>query len=80
MSSNATVKFRYRVVVNDSTDYPFLVQRKGWFFWHSVGKCRGREEAEHDIRKMAKLELMRPGSVVLEYTEQDYLADKLKGN
>lgn len=72
------IKFKYRIVVNDDTDYPYLLKRKGLIFWHTIGKCRSLHEAKEDISKLAKLETMRPGSVVLEYTEQDYMVDKLK--
>ena len=80
MSSSETVKFKYRIVVNDSTDYPYLICKKGWIFWNSVGKCRTLEEAKDDLRKLVRLETMKPGSVILEYNEQDYVADKLKGH
>jgi hypothetical protein len=80
MSSKDNVKFKYRIVVNDSTDYPFLVERKGWIFWKSFSKERDIDHAKETILKCARQEMLRPGKVVFEYNEDDYLVDKLKGN
>jgi hypothetical protein len=80
MSSAEAVKFKYRIVVNDDTEYPYRISKKGWIFWHAIGKCRSLEEAKDDLRKLVRLEMMKPGTVVLEYNEQDFLADKLKGS
>lgn len=80
MSSSETVKFKYRIVVNDDTEYPYYISKKGWIFWHNIGKCRSLEEAKDDLRKLVKLEMMKPGTVVLEYNQEDFLADKLKGS
>lgn len=79
MSSNATPKFRYRIVVRNDADYPYHVERKGLIFWKLMDKCRRRDDADDVIRKCIHLELMRPGTVLVEYTEQDYVMDKLRG-
>lgn len=80
MSSEDNVKFKYRIVVNDDTDYPYLVERKGWIFWKSFSKERSMEAARDTILKCARQEMMRPGKVVFEYSDADYLVDKLKGD
>lgn len=74
-----TVKFRYRIVVNDDPDYQYLIERKGWFFWHRVGKSRHLDDAQADVKRLARMHMMKPGTVISEYSEGDYLVDKLKG-
>lgn len=80
MSSDDSIKFKYRVIVNSDTDYPFLVERKGWIFWRRYSKERNIDAAKETILKSARQELMKPGTVVFEYSEADFLVDKLKGH
>ena len=80
MFPKGNVKFKYRIVVNDDTSRPYRVEKKAWIFWHKAGEFSSMDSAERELRELAKLELMRPGTVVSVYTEQDFLVDKLKGN
>jgi len=75
---SSPVKFSYRIIINDSADFPYKVQRKGWLFWDTTGAFPTQHAAEQQIQKLANIDLMRPGRVVLEYNEQDHLAKKLR--
>jgi len=80
MPTKGNVKFKYRIVVNDDTARPYRIEKKEWIFWYKAGVFSSLESAERELRELAKLEILRPGTVVSEYTEQDFLVDKLKGN
>lgn len=77
MSSPA--KFKYRIRIGKDVDYPYCVDKKGFLFWSSVGKHKSKSSAESQLQECVRLEVLRPGTILKEYTEQDYLADKLKG-
>ena len=71
---------KLRVIIRDSTDYPYQVQvkRNKWtIFWKDVSIHNTLEQAE-TIMKNYKL-LPKPGTVMAVYTEADRLADRLKG-
>lgn len=72
------IKFRYRIITSEDREHPYIIQKKGWFFWKTVDKCRNKESAGSDLERLIKQEYSRPGTVFFEYTEEDYLADKLK--
>ena len=82
-SRDKVFKFKLRVIVNpdsEDIDYPYLVQKKKWFIWHTTFKSRSEEDAIKTMKTVARHEALNPGSTVTEYTEQDYLSDKLKGH
>ena len=71
---------RYRIVHSDDSNYEYEVQKKGWFFWRSVAKYRNITAAEEDIKTTIRHYHTRPaGKVIKEYTDEDYLVDKLRG-
>ncbi len=72
------IRFKYRIVTGPDTDHPFAIQKKGWFRWKTVETCRGRDVVRAELDKLVKNEYQRPGTVIFEYSEEDYLADKLK--
>jgi len=72
------IKFKYRIVTGADTEHPYAIQKKGWFRWKTIENCRSRDTARTDLEKFIRNEYQRPGTVVFEYSEEDYLADKLK--
>jgi hypothetical protein len=72
------IKFKYRIVTGADEDRPYVIQKKGWFYWKTIQNCRGKDSARSDLEKFIRNEYQRPGTVILEYSEEDYLADKLK--
>ncbi len=72
------IKFRFRIVTGPDSDHPYTIQKKRWFGWQSIEDCRSRDTARSDLEKLIKNGYARPGTVIFEYSEQDYLADKLK--
>lgn len=80
MSSKDNIKFRYRIIIGKNNNFPYEVQRKGWFFWHSLDKERTLEQAEYTLKNHVQHESMRPGTVIKEYDEKDLVIDKLKGH
>jgi len=79
MFSKDKIKFRYRIRISDDADYPYLIQQKGWILWNTLAKEKTLFAAEASIESFVKLEIMRPGKVIKEYTHLDYLEDKLRG-
>lgn len=78
MSSKDNVKFEYRIVVNDDPEYPYVIEKKGWIFWHRIIKSRNMDTARSEIRQMASQLCKKPGTVIEEFTHEDYLVEKLK--
>jgi hypothetical protein len=77
---SSTVKFTFRVVVGNDPENPYIIQKKSrWFGYTTIAKARSAYSAEETVKKFAALEVMKPGTVVLSYTEQDYVVEKLKG-
>ena len=80
MSSKDSVKFRYRIVVNNDTEYPYRVERKAWLFWKGVTREKSMGSAKDTIFRSARQEVMRPGKVIFEYNDADHLVEKLKSS
>jgi hypothetical protein len=72
------IKFKYRIVTGPDSEHPYAIQKKGWIRWKTVERSRNRDAARADLEKLIRNEYQRPGTVIFEYSEQDYLADKLK--
>lgn len=72
------VKFRYRVVTNPDSDYPYCIQKKRWYGWQTIEKCGGKDSMRNYLDRCIKNEYTRSPTVVFEYSNEDYLADKLK--
>ncbi len=78
--NNNTTKLRLRVVYNSkaTNEHPWKVQEKGVFFWKTIKHCRSESSAASELRTIGEIRLRRKSGVVVEYTEQDHLAEKLK--
>lgn len=73
-------KFKYRIVVIDDEDQPFMIQRKSWLFWRNIGQTYTVSNAETKIKELLQQQAKYTvGSVVKVYTEADLLVDKLRG-
>lgn len=79
MSSKDSVKFNFRIIIGTDPRDPYLIQKKGWIFWNDIGKCRTMTEAEIELEKLVRHQLSQPGTVIKEYTQEDFLVDKLRG-
>lgn len=82
MYSNDNIKFKYRIKLSSNKNFPYLIQRKFFFFWMTVEQENSIDDAHWKIKYLAKKESdpeSRPGAILFEYTEKDYLVDKLKG-
>lgn len=74
------MKLKFRIVVGTDVDYPFTVHKKGFIFWHSIMKFRNLTSAENFIQERIEfLSKRKPGTIIKEYSEEDYIVDKLKG-
>jgi hypothetical protein len=82
MSNNNTPKILLRLFYdgNDRKGQPWKVQEKGLLFWSTVRHCRSEGQAKSEMMSIADTVVRRKTGVVSEYTEEDYLADKLKSN
>jgi hypothetical protein len=58
-----------------------VVEKKGWFFWSEKTEHKNKLAAkEYIIQEIRKATASNVTTVVLEYSEIDFLAEKLKGN
>jgi hypothetical protein len=80
MSSNETVKFKYRIIIGDSADRPYQIQRKGWIFWKDISRESSVDNAKTEIQRLIRHEYRKPGMVVYEYDQEDHLTETLKGS
>ena len=73
---------KYRIIVGNSTSYPFEVQmkRSRFSFWKEITRRKSLEEAEDEMRKYINAKIPATGTVVKIYEESDLLVDKLKGS
>ena len=77
------MKHQFRIILRaePDDDYPFKVEKKGWFFWHSKTQHKNMGAGKEYIVKSMNLLTTNPTEKVLfEYSEEDHLAEKLKGN
>lgn len=76
------MKFKYRIITNNNTEYPFTVQRGIGFIWWHLLKTGSEQIADEIIKSRIENSIKRKVKprVIKEYTEADYLVDKLKGN
>jgi len=79
MSSKDKVSFNFRIIIGTDPRDPYLIQKKGWFFWNDITKCRTIIEAETELEKLVRHQLSQPGTIIKEYTQNDFLVDKLRG-
>jgi hypothetical protein len=71
---------KLRVIIRDSTDYPYQVQvkkNKYTIFWKDISIHSTFEHAENAMRNYKPLPA--PGTVMAIYTDEDRLVEKLKG-
>jgi hypothetical protein len=80
-----TQKVKYRIVVRDSHDYPFVLERRTGFFrmWKAVDVYGSMELAENDIAdqhaKFLEEAIPPVGTVVKTYAGEDLTAIVLRG-
>ena len=76
---SSPVKFKFRIRFMDDTNFPYYIEEKGLFFWKMRDRETSQSSAESKMHQLVRLKMMKPGTVLKEYTHEDYLADKLKG-
>jgi len=70
---------RYRISRGGpDKDWPYLVERRAFFIWWNIFRTRSEQDAINNIRERMAKYYVPPKQILREYTEQDYLADKLK--
>lgn len=75
------MSLKFRIITNSDRELLYTVEQKYWFFWRRRISVGSIERAEFYIKKSIELALNhKSGRIIKEYTEEDYLADKLKGN
>lgn len=72
-------KFKYRIVTNNDSTWPYVVEHKRFIFWFNKSRHNSYGGAEQEVRNLARQEIMGVGKVLFEYNEKDFLVDKLKG-
>lgn len=80
-SKNKKINARYRVITRSNASHDYFVQRKTWYGWRTVAGTHSIVAAKEIIDKHIRKDVLTLKKVVYEcnYTEEDYLADKLKG-
>ena len=69
---------RYRISHGGDKEWPYLVERRVFFIWWNIFRVKSEEDAISNIRERMAKNFVQPKQILREYTEQDYLADKLK--
>ena len=69
---------RYRISKGGDTEWPYLVERRFFFIWWNIFRVKSEEDAISNIQERMAKSFKPPKEILREYTEQDYLADKLK--
>ena len=73
---------KYRIIVTDSTAYPYKVQKKERSFslwWKDIGRAEDITEAEEVLHKYIRAKIPKIGTIVKMYDESDLVVEKLKG-
>lgn len=75
------MKLRFRVVSSNDRDYPFGIEQKFLCFWIRKVSARTQFDANEYIKDKIKekIEKNKAKVIISEYSEDDYLVDKLKG-
>jgi len=77
-----TEKMKYRIIVTDSTAYPYRVQKKERsfsLFWKDIGGGEDITDAEEVLRKYIRAKIPKVGTIIKTYDESDLIVEKLKG-
>lgn len=76
---NNPLKMKYRILkVDDEDGYNIQVDRKILFLWVKQFRVRHQGDAEEEIRKRIAKKFKKKKELVREYTEADFLVDRLK--
>lgn len=68
---------KYRLVVSKDKNFPYLVEKKFLVFWQKVDTFASERQAIEFIKD--SFGKKPPGTVIAEYSEADYIAEKLSG-
>ena len=72
---------KYRIIIGESTAYPYKVEMKRsiWSSWQEIDRSRNLPEAEHALKEYIKANIPPLGTILKIYEESDILVEKLKG-
>ena len=70
---------KYRLLTDGKDNqYPYKVERRVLFIWWRSFRASTEDDAMNEIKRLMAKRYKARKEIIREYTEQDYLADKIK--